>query len=590
MGFDAWLSIAVTLACLGALAATRLAPDIILLTGLTVLLLAGVVGPAEAFAGFSNEAVITVAALYVVAAGLRDTGAQELITRGLFGRARSVAHAQMKVMMPVAGVSAFLNNTPVVATFLPAVSDWARQQRIAPSKLMIPLSYAAIFGGCCTLIGTSTNLVVDGLLRRETELPGFAFWELAWVGVPCGLAGMAYLMFVQRWLLPDRGGAFEALADPREYTVEMIVEKGSPLDGQTVEDAGLRHLPGLFLVEIDRNGHVIPAVAPEEVLRGGDRLVFAGITESVVDLQRFKGLKPATDQVFKLSAARDRRLLVEVVVSASSRIVGRTIRESRFRNAYDAVVIAVARQGARVAGKIGDIVVEPGDTLLLETDAGFLDRYRNSRDFLLVRTIEGYRHPRHERAWAAWAVIAGVIVAASFGLTSMLVASLVGAGAMLALKCVSPNAARRSLDLEVLLVIGASYGIGRALDASGAAAAVARELMALAGNDPVVLLAAIYVSTVVLTELITNNAAAVLMFPLAYATTSALGLNFMPFAVAITLAASAGFATPFGYQTHLMVYGPGGYRFADFLRVGLPLDVLYGAVAVAVIPAVWALR
>jgi di/tricarboxylate transporter len=588
MGFDAWFSIAVTLACLGTLAFSRLAPDIILLTGVTLLLVAGVIAPAQAFAGFSNEAVITVAALYVVAAGLRDTGAQDLIARGLFGRARSVPHAQMKVMLPVAGISAFLNNTPVVATFLPAVSDWARQQRIAASKLMIPLSYAAIFGGCCTLIGTSTNLVVDGLLRKETALGGFSFWELAWVGVPCGIAGMVYLMAVQRWLLPDRGGAFEALANPREYTVEMLVEAASPLDGQTIEKAGLRHLPGLYLIEIDRDGQTIPAPAPEEVLKGRDRLVFAGITESVVDLQRIKGLKPATDQVFKLAASRDRRLLVEVVVAASARTIGKTIRESRFRNAYDAVVIAVARQGARVAGKIGDIVVEPGDTLLLETDEGFLERYRNSRDFLLVRPIEGYQHPRYERAWLAWLVMGGVILAATLELTSMLVASLVGAGAMLMLKCISPNAARRSLDLEVLLVIGASFGLGKALDTSGAAAAIARELMALAGNDPVLLLAMVYLVTVLLTELITNNAAAVLMFPLALAASTSLGLNFMPFAVAITLAASAGFATPFGYQTHLMVYGPGGYRFADFLRIGLPLDLLYGLVAVLVIPQVWA--
>ncbi|HWP95064.1 MAG TPA: SLC13 family permease [Gammaproteobacteria bacterium] len=590
MSPDAWIAVVVTLSCLLLLIFSRVPPDMALLAGLTVLLATGVVEAADAFAGFSNEAVLTVAALYVVAAGLRETGAQSYVVRTLFGRPRSVAGAQLRLMLPVTAVSGFLNNTPVVATFLPAVLDWAKQQRIAASKLLIPLSYAAIFGGVCTLIGTSTNLVVNGLIRSEAALPGFTFFELAWVGLPCALVGIGYVMLSGRWLLPDHPGSLDNLKDPREYTVEMLVTKGSALDGQTIEEAGLRHLPGLFLVEIDRNGEVIAAVEPGMRLHGGDRLIFTGVTESVVDLQRIRGLQPATDQVFKLDSLRAHRTLVEAVVSATSPIVGKTVRESDFRKVYGAVIIAVSRDGGRVRGKIGDIRIEPGDVLLLESDRQFVERNRYSRDFLLLRPIEGSPVPRHERAWVAGLILLGIVLAATLEVTSMLVAALVGAGAMLVTRCCTATVARRSIELDVLLVIAAAYGIGRALEVTGAAAFLAGKLLALAGNDPWILLAAIYFVTLLLTEVITNNAAAVLMFPLTLSTTQALDLNLMPFAVAITVAASAGFASPFGYQTHLMVYGPGGYRFRDFVRIGLPLDVLFGLTAVAIIPFVWPLR
>jgi di/tricarboxylate transporter len=493
------------------------------------------------------------------------------------------------MMLPVAFMGAFMNSTPLVATFLPYVSDWARQSRISPSKLMIPLSYAAIFGGTCTLIGTSTNLVVNGLLTQQAHLPGMGFFQLAWIGVPCAFIGITYVLTVGRWLLPERIPVFSQSQDAREYTIEMMVAMHSPLEGRTVQAAGLRHLPGLYLVEIERAGEVIPAAGPNEILRGGDRLVFAGVTESVADLQRIKGLTPATDQVFKLDAPRTARMLIEAVVAPNCPVVGKTIREGQFRTVYKAVVIAVARNGRRIEGKIGDIVLREGDTLLLETDRDFPARHRNSRDFLLLHSLEGAVVPRYDKSWIAWAILLGLVLVKGFNLLPLSTIAFLCAGLMIATRCCSIAAARRSVNYEVLIAIGAAFGIGKALEVSGAAAAIAHGLVALAHNDPFWLLVAIYGGTMLLTEVVTHNAAAVIVFPIALATTTSLGLNFTPFVMAITMAASASFATPIGYATNLMVYGPGGYRFSDFLRFGVPLNLMMWAVTVTIIPRVWPL-
>ncbi|MGH8370498.1 MAG: SLC13 family permease, partial [Gammaproteobacteria bacterium] len=435
MSVDAWLTIFVTLACLGTLVFTRVGTDITLMAGLTVLLLFKVVTPQAAFSGFANQGVLSIAVLYVVAAGLRDTGAITSLVGLLFGRSRSVRSAQLRMMLPVTFMSAFLNNTPIVATFLPAVSDWAKRERISISKLMIPLSYAAIFGGSCTLIGTSTNLVVDGLLKSQAHLPGFSFFELAWIGIPCAIVGILYVVIASHWLLPERVPVMAQLENPREYTVEMLVEPGSPLVGQTIQAAGLRQLPGLFLVEIERDGEIIPAVGPDEKLAGSDRLVFAGITGSVVDLQRIKGLKPATDQIFKLHSPRVTRTLIEAVIAPSCPLVGKTIRDGKFRSAYSAVVVAVARDGHRIQRKIGDIELRPGDTLLLETDHEFPKRHENSRDFLLLRPIEGSVFPRHGRSWLAWLILLGMVLAKGLNILPLAPAAFVAAGLMILARC-----------------------------------------------------------------------------------------------------------------------------------------------------------
>lgn len=583
MGWDAWATLGAGFGVLLLLAFTQIGPDVIFLAGVTFLLMLGIINPAEAVAGMANEGVITIGVLYIVATGLRETGFMSLVAQRVLGNPKSTIGAQLRMTVPVVTMSAFINNTPVVAMWLPVIGDWAKRLRISPSKLMLPLSYASILGGACTIIGTSTNLVVSGLLLQSGR-PALGMFDITCIGLPCAIVGMIYLLGVSRWWLPDRLPALSQFEDPREYTVEMLVEPASALVGKTIEEAGLRQLPGVFLAEIDRGGDVLAAVGPQERLQANDRLVFVGVVDSVVELQRTRGLQPATDQVFKLKAPRIRRHLIEAVVSDTCPLVGKTIRDGRFRTVYNAVVLGVARNGERIRKKIGDIVLRTGDTLLLETHPSFLDQHRHSRDFYLTSRVEGFTAPMHERAWTAGLIFLAIITVAAMNEKALMTAAMVGAGLMIITRCCTSSVARKSVDWQVLIAIAASFAIGKAMEKTGAAQAIVEVLVGVAGNHPWASLVAIYFMTMLCTELMSNNAAAVLMFPIATATSSQLGVDVMPFAAAIMMAASFGFATPLGYQTHLMVYGPGGYRFSDFLRMGIPLDILMGLVVVLLVP------
>ena len=587
MTFDIAFMLVLLTALLGFLIFTRIAPDVLFLGALTVLFVSNRIDASEALSGFSNPGMITVGALYIVVCGLRETGGIAWIVHWGLGRPKSSLQAKMRLMVPVTALSAFLNNTPVVGMFIPAVIDWAKKNNLSVSKLLIPLSYASIFGGTCTLIGTSTNLIVNGLIISETGGTPFHVFSIAWVGVPSALIGLTYMFLFSDWLLPDRRPSIGAMQDPREYTVEMLVEENSPLVGRSIESAGLRSLPGLFLMEIERAGHIIPAVAPHEKLESNDRLVFVGIVDSIVDLQKIRGLAPATNQVFKLDAPRTERVLVEAVVSNSCPLVGKTIREGRFRTVYNAAVIAVARNGERINKKIGDIILRPGDTLLLEAPPTFSQQARDSRDFFLVSQLQDSQPFRHERGLFALIILAAMVLFAALNIFSMLEAAMMAAGLMIVMGCCDSDAARKSIDWQVLLVIAASLGVGHAMDKSGTALLIANAFISFAGNSPLFALAMIYLITTIFTELITNNAAAVLVFPIAYATANTLDVSFTPFAVAIMMAASASFSSPIGYQTNLMVYGPGGYRFSDYPKIGLPLNILLGVVTVTLAPIIW---
>ena len=587
MGWEAVSILAATAAALVLVASTRVGPDVALMTALVFLLAVGALEPGQALAGFANEATITIAGLFIVAGGVRETGLIGLFADVILGRPRSIFLAQLRIMTPVALASGFINNTPLVSVLLPAVDEWARKFGISVSKLLIPLSYASILGGMCTLIGTSTNLLVNGMLMERDIGLHLGMFDPAWVGLPCALLGIAYLLIVGRRLLPERQSALGALDDVREYSVEMLVSPGSGLAGKTIEEAGLRHLTGLYLMEIDRGEQVIPAVSSLERLHEGDRLVFVGVVTSIVDLQRVRGLTPATDQVFKLDAPRSTRTLVEAVVSDSCPLIGSSIRDGRFRSVYNAAVIAVGRNGTRLRQKIGDIVLRPGDTLLLEANPTFVNQQRNSRDFYLVSQIADSGPPHHDKAWLAGAILAGLILVVSTGLLSMLKASLVAAGLMLVTRCTTKSGARGSMNLQVLVVIAASLGLGQGLVASGAAETLAGYVVGAAAGSPTVTLLILYGVTMLITELVTNNAAAVLVFPLALAAVELLGVNPMPLVIGIMIAASASFITPIGYHTNLMVFGPGGYRFGDYARIGLPLSILTWLVTAALAPLVW---
>ncbi|MBE9113480.1 SLC13 family permease [Nodosilinea sp. LEGE 07298] len=582
-----WLTIGVTLAAFLLNALTPLPAEAIFLAALATLLLSGVLDTTTALAGFSNPGMMTVGVLYIVVAGLQQTGGLDIISRSLLGLPKGQTTALLRLLLPVLGLSAFLNNTPLVAMFIPVVSDWCRKLRISPSKLMIPLSYAAIMGGMCTLIGTSTNLVVNGLLVTETDYPGLNLFDLVPVGVPCAIAGSLMLVLAQRWVLPQRKPAITDADDPREYTVEMVVEDHSPLAGKTVEQAGLRHLPGLYLTEIQRQGRLLTAIGPQETLQEQDQLVFVGMVDSIVDLNQIRGLQPATDQVFKLDTPRTERTLIEAVVSNTCPLVGVTIRQGKFRSRYGAVVLAVGRNGERLPGKIGDIRLQTGDTLLLETNHAFLEERRASRDFYLVSEIPNSDPLRHDRAPIALAILVLMVALATSGWMDMLHAATLAALLMVILGCCSFRQGFRTIDWSVLLVVAAALGLGKALEVTGAAAALAGGVLSLGGDNPWLALIIVYGVTTVLTEVITNNAAAAVVFPIALSLSQSLGVSFIPFVVSIMIAASASFSTPIGYQTNLMVYGPGGYKFTDFLRVGIPFNLAFWLLTVLIAPRVY---
>lgn len=587
LAFSGWLTIGITIAAFLFNALTSLAAEVIFLGAAAILFVSGILDTETALAGFSNEGMITVAVLYIVVTGLEQTGGLSFISQRVLGFPKSENAALLRMMLPVMGLSAFLNNTPVVAMFISVINDWAKKLRISPSKLMIPLSYAAIFGGVCTLIGTSTNLVVNGLLIEATDHPGLKLFDLAAIGVPCAIASTIFLLLTHRWLLPNRKPVISTGDDLRQYTVEMVVSPDSPLAGKTIEQAGLRHLPQLYLVEIVRNKLIIPAPSPQESLRANDQLVFVGAIDSVVDLYRLRGLQPATDQVFKLDVPRTERCLIETVVSAACPLVGKTIREGQFRTQYNGVVLAVGRNGERLSGKIGNVRLQVGDTLLIEAHPNFLSQQRISKELYIISGMPNSEPLRHEKAPLALGILVVMVLLATIGWMSMLKAAVLAAIAMIVTQCCAPNKALRNIEWSVLLVIGAALAIGKALETTGAANAIAATFIGYAGDNPWIALAVVYGITTILTEVITNNAAAALIFPISIAVAQNLGVGYLPFVIAITIAASASFATPIGYQTNMMVYGPGGYKFTDFMRVGIPLNILFGIITVSLTPLIF---
>ncbi len=600
MTTQAWITVSTIVLVIAALLTNRIGADIALLGGLTLLMLLGVIDATAAIAGFAHPAVIIIGSLFVVAAGLQETGGMQAIASRFLGRPKTIAGAQLKLMGPIALMSAFMNNTAVVALYLPIVSDWARKLRISPSQLFMPLSFAAILGGTCTLIATASNIAINRLYTQSLAdlgasapppgglIPAESFWAVTVVGLPVTIAGIGFIVLVSRWLLPQRLPAVADTPDTRKYKAEMVVQPGSPIVGKTIEEAGLRHLPGLFLTEIERRGNVLPAVSPDQRLEADDRLAFAGILESVVDLRKIRGLVPATDQVEKVSAGARQRTLVEAVVSRNSPLAGRTVRESKFRTIYNAAIIAVHRNAERINAKIGDIVLQPGDTLLLETHTGFVDAYRNRDDFYLVSNVEGSRPIRHDRAWVALGILGLLVVLLVSQLVDPVVAVLFCAMAMIGTRCVTGTVARSSVRWDVLIVIASALGIGRALTETGAAGRLAEGIVSLgSGLGPQAMLLVIFALTSVAAQLITNNGAAVLMFPIAMETARNLGVSPEPFVITLMVAAGCNLMTPIAYQTNLMVYGPGGYRFLDYPRLGVPLTVIVAVLATLITPVVF---
>jgi len=516
-----------------------------------------------------------VGALFVLARAVAKTGAIRPYTQRLLGETGHTRRPMLRLLIPSATLSGILNNIPLVAMMIPEVTTWARRRGSDVAKFLLPLAYAASLGGMMTLIGTSTNLVVAGQMS-DAGLEPFAFFELGAIGLPIAVLGLLVLVAFSPRILAGRTspGAQMVEADIRDFSVQMEVIGDGPLDGITVDVAGLRHLEGVFLVAIDRGDTVIAPARPETVLRGGNRLTFVGRVDMVLDLERVRGLRHAEHR--QVSAVLDRAAAYfTVAIGGDSPLVGRTLKEAGFRSRYQAAVLAIHRAGHRIDAKLGDVPIHTGDALVLVSDPGFRDRWAGRSDFLLISPLDDDIQPAAPGGWLVLSILATVILLASLGVVPILYAALGAAILLIALRILTPDEARRAVDLEVIGVIASAFGLAAAMEASGLAAQISSGLVTLFGGlGEAGVLAGVVLATMALTEFVTNNAAALLMFPIAVSSAQAAGIAPRGMAVAVAIAASACFLTPLGYQTNTMVYGPGGYRVSDYVKAGAPLTLI----------------
>jgi di/tricarboxylate transporter len=597
MSSDAWITLVVVVATLALLASDRFSPALVMAGAVTLLLVAGVIDQQGALLGFANDAPITVAALYVLAGAVKITGALEEITDRVLGggdRAmdgRDSRGTLARILFPSMAASAFIANTPLAAMIAPRVLTWARRTGRSASRYLMPLSYAIIFGGCTTLIGTSTNLVVSGLLREFGYQP-LGMFEITGAGLPIAIVGVTTIVLLAPLLLKDRNSPGESIGEQvRRFTVEMEVRKDSPLVGRTVLRAGLRQLEGVFLIEVDRGDRVISPVGPEEVLDAGDRLTFSGNVTRILDLQRVPGLVSAEHRHFEAVGTHPDRAFYEVVIGEGSPLVGSTLKETGFRARYGAAVIAIHRAGEPVAGKLGDVRLRVGDLLLVLGNPDFRNAWREQQDFLVVVPLQEGRPLRRERARVVELLTLGLILVAGTGLLDLLQTSLLIAIALIGFKIITLSEARASVDLEVVVLMATSFGLGIAIRDSGLADQIAGLVVGLfqpLGDLGV--LAGILIATMLMTELLSNNAAAVMMFPIAIAAAEQAHLDPRTFAIVILFGATLSFLTPIGYQTNTLVWSMGGYRYGDFARLGAPLTLLTIVGILLVVPLLFPLR
>lgn len=565
-------------------------PDLIVFGTLTIFLLTGILTPEEALKGFSNQGMLTIALLFIVAGTIEKSGLVDQLTRKLLTKSKTPNQTLLKVLAPISGLSAFLNNTPIVVAFTPIIRKWCAEHGISPSKFLIPLSYATILGGTITLMGTSTNLVVHGLML-DLGLDGFSMFQLAIVGVPITIIGIFYILTIGFRLLPSHKVMTEMVNEQsREYLSEVLVEEDFPYTNQTIEQAGLRHLKGLYLIEIIRGKEKISPVKSTTIIKAGDRLIFTGLITTIAELQQMKGLRVAAGTDLTLDTLKNGHTqLVEAVVSHQSSLTNKKIRDTGFRSKFDAGVIAVHRHGERIKSKIGDIILKPGDTLLLICGHDFQYRIRQSNDFYVVTSLVTPPCLEDQRkGWFSILTLLAMILLVTFNVLSMFKAMSLAVVILLLARVLTPEEAKQSVQFNILLLIASALGVGTALLKTGAAEWIANGLLTI--SEPlgiVAVLMMIYILTNIFTEVITNTAAAAMMFPIGMEISSQMNLDPMAIAVLIAIASSASFATPIGYQTNLIVYGPGGYKFTDYIKIGLPLSIIVMTITVLIVNLVW---
>ncbi len=565
-------------------------PAFTFLIGVVTLGIFGVLTPSEIMGGFANDQVVVILMLLLIGDIIRDLGIVENLFDKVFQRAKTYRQFMARMMFLVGGFSAFLNNTPLVAVMMPYVHSWSKRNKISPSKLLIPLSYSAILGGCITLIGTSTNLIVNGMVVDQNIIPGLEsldMFDFAYVGIPMMFIGSAYLLFVGKKLLPDNADTLDKFSEnSRQYIVEAHVRPGSDLNGKTIGEANLRNLQGLYLFQIKRNNRKVAAVSSEFILEEGDRLFFAGATETIADLiLANKGLTLPT--VGMLSHKKQLEV-VEIVVSHNSTLISKTVKEANFRGKYDAAVIAIHRNGERMSGKIGDVKVRAGDVLLLLGGDDFTARTLRVQDFYFISKVKEYRKQENYKIGLLLGGTILAVILSALKIVPLFMTLIVMIIVILALKITNPKDIAASIDFNLAMIIALSLAFGTAMIKSGLAELIADLLISVfIPLGRVGILFGIYLITTILAAYVTNKAAVAIIFPISLSMALNLHLNPEPFVLIVAFAAAANFMTPIGYQTNLMVYGPGSYKFGDFFKIGLPLTIIYMVVCVSILSYIY---
>ena len=554
-----------------------LKPAVSFLLATLIFVIFGIIGTKDVLAGFANSSIASIILMILITASLRKNFRFDTLFNYIFRNTRFYRVFLLKMMALVGFLSSFIPNTPVVALMTPFVYDFGKKNRIAPSKLLIPLSYATIMGGMMTLIGTSTTLVLNGFMSDQ-GIQGLQVRDLFITGLLVSISGILFMTYIASRLLPNHSDSIQDFSiNQRQYLVETLLTSNSRLIGKNIKEAGLRNLQGVYLVEIERMGRMISPVEPEEVIENDDILIFAGDTDNIMDLiDRNMGLKlPEKAHEYR----QDKNEVIEVVVSANSNMIGKTVKECRFRQRYDAAIIAVHRNGERISGKIGNIRLKTSDVLLLYSGSDFQNRVDTYRDIYVISKIREIADPGRKK-YMAFALIAilAIILFITKGLElfpSLLIifSIFVGFGML------NSQDIRRELDLNMVGLLVFSLALGNAMVSSGTGDIIARWMIgALSPYGTIGILIAILIVTSILTQFIVNVGAISVIFPVTYALCSDLGINGTPFYIAIAFAASGAFLTPMGYQTNMIIYGPGGYNFRDFFKIGLPVLIVYDTV------------
>ena len=568
----------------------KLSLDLAAMLAFSLLLVTGILTPAEAFGVFSNDAAITVACMFILSAALERTGVIDAIGHWLNRLVGKSDWSVLLVVLPVVAlISAFINNTPVVVVFMPILISLAASRKLKPSKLLIPLSFASIFGGTCTLIGTSTNILVSSTAAQMGQAP-LGMFELARLGLILTAAGVVYLLTFGRQLLPDRETLASILqtTDSKQYLTEAVVAAGSPLVGKKLADTPLASEPKARVLEIIRAGDPVVVPLNEVVLEQGDRLRLTTELASIMDLKSSAAVEilPKAKLGVELVGAQ-KAVVVECVVGPHSSLIGRSIRQMNFRRRYSVLVLAVHRKGVNLRANFADVRLQYGDTLLVEGPDLAIKELRDSHDFLLLLDVP-HAPKRRRKQWLAVGVIAAIVALAALNVMPIAALAAVGAVLVLVTRCLDPEDAYKAVEWKIIFLIFGMLALGLALEKTRGAELIAHTI--IHGFGPwgaTVVLAAIVLIASTMTAFLSNNAVAVLLTPIVIQAANSMNLSPRPFIIAVAVGASASFATPIGYQTNTLVYGAGGYRFGDYLKVGLPLSLLFCALAVYFIPKFW---